>query len=146
MWRKLASLGKTIFRRSRLEGDMAEELRCHIEERADHLVLEGMERQEALRQARLEFGAVEAYKEECRAARGARWMDELWRNLRYAGRSLHKRPGYAAIAIVSLALGIGGNVSDQPGCLFFNQHLERFLHFELAFMGLGITHILKHVL
>ena len=111
MWRKLASLGKTMFRRARLESDMAEELRCHIEERADHLVLEGMERREALRQARLEFGTVESYKEECRAARGARWIDELWRNLRYAGRSLHKRPGFAVIAILSLALGIGGNVA-----------------------------------
>lgn len=111
MLRRLASLGKTVFRRPQFEQEMAAELRFHIEERADHLIHKGMERKEALRQARLEFGAVESYKEECRAARGARWIDELWRNLRYAGRSLHKRPGFAAIAILSLALGIGGNVA-----------------------------------
>ena len=111
MWRWIRSLGKTLFRRSRLEGDMAEELRCHIEERADHLVREGMDRKEASRRARVEFGATEAYKEECRAARGARRLDEFARNLRYAGRSLHRRPGFAVIAILSLALGIGGNVA-----------------------------------
>ncbi len=98
MWHKSASLVKTIFRRSRLESEMAEELSCHIEERADHLIREGMASQEALRQARLEFGAVEAHREECRAARGAAWIDELWRNLRYAGRSLHKKPGFTVIA------------------------------------------------
>ena len=87
---RLASLGKTVFRRSQLEQEMAEELRFHIEERADHLIRTGMTRKEALRQARLEFGAVEAYKEECREARGAGWMDELWRNLRYAGRSMRR--------------------------------------------------------
>ena len=109
--RGIVSLTRSLLRRSQVEREMTEEMRFHIEERTDHLVRDGMTRREASRQARLEFGAVESYKEECRAARGARWIDELWRNLRYAGRALRRRPGFAVIAILSLGLGIGGNVA-----------------------------------
>lgn len=100
-----------IFRRSGWEREMNDELQFHIESRAEELRRSGAADEEALRQARLEFGGVESYKERCREASGAAWADEFARNLQYAGRSIKKRPGFAIVAVLSLALGIGANTA-----------------------------------
>jgi predicted permease len=98
---------RSLLRRDRLEADMADEMAFHIEARADALAAGGLTREEARRRARLEFGAPDRYKEECRESLGLRLADELRADLRVAFRQLARARAFslATIAIVAVAIG-----------------------------------------
>jgi predicted permease len=109
MFARVRSLWRGIVGRSAMEDDMADELRFHIEARTADLIASGLAPDDARRRAQIEFGPTEAFKDECRQARGLGLLDDLRADLRYALRTLARTPAFALMAIVSLALGIGAN-------------------------------------
>jgi predicted permease len=106
----LHRLGR-LGRRSAVERDMHDEFRFHIDSYAADLASKGLSPEEARRRAHVEFGGVEAWKIDGREALGLRLIDELRGDLRYTWRQLRRAPGFASMAILSIALGIGANTA-----------------------------------
>jgi predicted permease len=99
---------RRLVRKQQLEVELEKELQFHLQEHVADLLARGYPRDEAERQARLALGGPEQVKEECRTARGTRWLEDAIQDAHYAARNFRKRPGFTAIALTTLALGVGG--------------------------------------
>jgi hypothetical protein len=100
-----------LVRKQRLEGELEGEILAHLEIAELQGIAAGLSPEEARREARRDFGGIQQMKEDHRDQRSARWVENLWRDVRYGLASLARDPGFAVVTIGLLALGIGANTA-----------------------------------
>jgi predicted permease len=150
-WSRMQSWTRALLRRSRIESEMDSELRSHIAAYAEDLVRSGIPEKEAMRRACIEFGSIERVKEECREARGVNFVEGLLQGLSFGLRMLRKSPGFTAVAVLTLALGIGANTAifSIVNALFLHPagvaHPEQVVVQRARYLKIGLNNIVVSV-
>src|SRR5262249_42373425 len=108
--RRMVARFAALFRKRPLDRDLEEEIASHIAMATEENIRNGMTPEEARRKAMVKFGGVEQAKEKQRESRGLPGLETLLQDLRYTMRTLTRDRGFATVAILILALGIGANV------------------------------------
>jgi putative ABC transport system permease protein len=111
IWRSLTGGLRTLFHKERVEQEMDEELHSYLDAAVKEKMRSGMSRDQALRAARVEMGSMDGVKEEIRDAGWESTLETFWQDVRYGLRQLQRNPGFTAVVVMTLALGIGANTA-----------------------------------